>query len=109
LFFKDSKKVTGDPEQVARLARRKWKECQKCIKYRIFHNAIQYLITNVVGHIRNINMQEMELMAICGIFLWSDCKTKKYHEENAIKYIFVFVCSSGCFNPNTPNDFASAK
>lgn len=56
LFFKDSKRVTGDPEQVAR----------------IFHNAIQYLITNVVAHMRNIDIQETELLAMAGMFLWAD-------------------------------------
>uniref|UniRef100_A0A915NAS2 NR LBD domain-containing protein n=1 Tax=Meloidogyne javanica TaxID=6303 RepID=A0A915NAS2_MELJA len=57
LFFKDSKQVTSEPEQIAR----------------VFHNAIQYLIANVVPHMRNIAMQEEEMVALMGMFLWTDC------------------------------------
>ncbi|CAK5083505.1 unnamed protein product [Meloidogyne enterolobii] len=56
LFFKDSKQVTSEPEQIAR----------------VFHNAIQYLIANVVPHMRNIAMQEEEMVALMGMFLWTD-------------------------------------
>uniref|UniRef100_A0A915MZS0 NR LBD domain-containing protein n=1 Tax=Meloidogyne javanica TaxID=6303 RepID=A0A915MZS0_MELJA len=39
---------------------------------RVFHNAIQYLIANVVPHMRNIAMQEEEMVALMGMFLWTD-------------------------------------
>uniref|UniRef100_A0A1I8BHQ3 NR LBD domain-containing protein n=1 Tax=Meloidogyne hapla TaxID=6305 RepID=A0A1I8BHQ3_MELHA len=56
LFFKDSKQVTSEPEQIAR----------------VFHNAIQYLIVNVVPHMRNIEMKEEEMVTLMGMFLWND-------------------------------------
>ena len=34
---------------------------------------MQYLVKTVVAHMRNIEIGEMELMALFGMFIWNDC------------------------------------
>jgi hypothetical protein len=34
---------------------------------------MHYLVKTVVAHMRNIELTEMELMALFGMFIWNDC------------------------------------
>uniref|UniRef100_A0A914GTI8 Nuclear receptor domain-containing protein n=1 Tax=Globodera rostochiensis TaxID=31243 RepID=A0A914GTI8_GLORO len=55
-FYENNTLVRGDPSQVAK----------------IFENAMHYLVKTVVAHMRHIELSEMELIALFGIFIWSD-------------------------------------
>lgn len=39
----------------------------------VFESSIRYIIDAVVEHIRDMRMTDVELMALCGLLLWSDC------------------------------------
>jgi hypothetical protein len=52
--------------------------------FRIFENAMHYLVKTVVVHMRNIELGEMEMMALFGMFLWSDCELIKIEGGNGI-------------------------
>ncbi|KAL3123931.1 hypothetical protein niasHT_001761 [Heterodera trifolii] len=55
-FYENNTLVRGDPSQVAK----------------IFENAMYYLVKTVVAHMRHIGLTETELIALFGIFIWSD-------------------------------------
>ncbi|KAL3115604.1 hypothetical protein niasHT_014281 [Heterodera trifolii] len=55
-FYENNTLVRGDPSQVAK----------------IFENAMHYLVKTVVAHMRHIGLTETELIALFGIFIWSD-------------------------------------
>jgi hypothetical protein len=55
-FYENNTLVRGDPSQVAK----------------IFESAMDYVVNVVVAHMRHINITEMELMALFGMFIWKD-------------------------------------
>uniref|UniRef100_A0A914GPZ7 NR LBD domain-containing protein n=1 Tax=Globodera rostochiensis TaxID=31243 RepID=A0A914GPZ7_GLORO len=55
-FYENNSLVRGDPSQVAK----------------VFENAMSYLVKTVVAHMRLIKLTEMELVALFGMFIWSD-------------------------------------
>uniref|UniRef100_A0A183C5A6 Nuclear receptor domain-containing protein n=1 Tax=Globodera pallida TaxID=36090 RepID=A0A183C5A6_GLOPA len=56
-FYENNSLVRGDPSQVAK----------------VFENAMSYLVKTVVAHMRLIKLTETELVALFGMFIWSDC------------------------------------
>ncbi|KAI6226622.1 Nuclear hormone receptor family member nhr-28 [Aphelenchoides besseyi] len=55
-FYENSTFIRGDPLQVAR----------------IFENAMHYIVNVVVHHMRQIEVSEMEIIALSGMFLWRE-------------------------------------
>ncbi|KAI3411144.1 Ligand-binding domain of nuclear hormone receptor [Globodera pallida] len=55
-FYENNSLVRGDPSQVAK----------------VFENAMSYLVKTVVAHMRLIKLTETELVALFGMFIWSD-------------------------------------
>ncbi|KAI6222393.1 Nuclear hormone receptor family member nhr-28 [Aphelenchoides fujianensis] len=55
-FYENSTFIRGDPLQVAR----------------IFENAMHYIVNVVVHHMRQIEVTEMEIIALSGMFLWRE-------------------------------------
>ena len=43
-----------------------------------------YLVKTVVAHMRSIELTEMELIALFGMFIWSDCEWKAGKEGTYI-------------------------
>uniref|UniRef100_A0A914GPB8 Uncharacterized protein n=1 Tax=Globodera rostochiensis TaxID=31243 RepID=A0A914GPB8_GLORO len=58
-FYENNSLVRGDPSQVAK----------------VFENAMSYLVKTVVAHMRLIKLTEMELVALFGMFIWSDSES----------------------------------
>ncbi|KAH7709585.1 Protein NHR-33 [Aphelenchoides avenae] len=55
-FYENNSLIRGDPAQVAR----------------IFESAMSYIVSVVVAHMRSVDLTEVELMALAGMFLWKD-------------------------------------
>ncbi|KAI1730922.1 zinc finger, c4 type (two domains) domain-containing protein [Ditylenchus destructor] len=67
-FYENNTLVRGDPSQVAK----------------IFESAMHYVVNVVVTHMRNINITEMELMALFGMFIWKDTVSTISHETMGV-------------------------
>uniref|UniRef100_A0A1I7S9N4 Nuclear receptor domain-containing protein n=1 Tax=Bursaphelenchus xylophilus TaxID=6326 RepID=A0A1I7S9N4_BURXY len=57
-FYENSSSIRGDPSQLAG----------------IFENAMSYIVNIVINRMRNLGINEMELIALSGIMLWKDSK-----------------------------------
>lgn len=69
-FYENSEIVKGDPLQLAQ----------------IFGYAMSYVVNTVVPHMKRINIDEYEMVALFGMFLWRDTVTDLSME--AMKYIY---------------------
>jgi hypothetical protein len=66
-FYENNSLIRGDPAQVAR----------------IFEAAMSYIVNVIVAHMRAVNLTEVELMALAGMFLWKDTITNVSPETMA--------------------------
>jgi len=67
-FYSNNSLVRGDPLQMAK----------------IFEDAMRYMLKIVVPHMRQLNVAEVELMALCGMFLWTDMAEDISHSGSQI-------------------------